>query len=216
MGYASMRRPMIDKRLNHIQMIDPSPEGSGTYWLTADSYVTDMLERAGIDYEVVTDHDLHAEGAAALAPYSVVLTGQHPEYHSVQSLDGVAQYIEGGGRFIYLGGNGFYWKVVPHEDGPWALEVRRAEGGIRLWAAEPGESYHAFDGSYGGLWRRLGRPPQGIVGIGFSTQETIPATPTASLPASWTRASPSCGRDRRPAGHRVRRPRLHGRRRGGA
>ena len=169
-GYASMRRPMIDKRLNHIQMIDPSPEGSGTYWLTADSYVTDMLERAGIDYEVVTDHDLHAEGAAALAPYSVVLTGQHPEYHSVQTLDGVAQYIEGGGRFIYLGGNGFYWKVVPHEDGPWALEVRRAEGGIRLWAAEPGESYHAFDGSYGGLWRRLGRPPQGIVGIGFSTQ----------------------------------------------
>ncbi|MBL6080230.1 N,N-dimethylformamidase [Belnapia sp. T18] len=169
-AYASMRRPMIDKRVNHIQMIDPSPEGSGTYWISADSYIIDMLDRHGIDYEVVTDHDLHAEGAAALAPYSVVLTGQHPEYHSEQTLDGIAGYIAGGGRFVYLGGNGFYWKVVPHGDGPWALEVRRAEGGIRLWAAEPGESYHAFDGSYGGLWRRLGRPPQSIVGIGFSTQ----------------------------------------------
>ena len=169
-AYASMRRPMIDKRVNHIQTMDPSPGGSGTYWITADSYVVDMLDRHGIDYEVVTDHDLHAEGAAALAPYSVVLTGQHPEYHSDQTLDGITGYIAGGGRFVYLGGNGFYWKVAPHGDGPWALEVRRAEGGIRLWAAEPGESYHAFDGSYGGLWRRLGRPPQSIVGIGFSTQ----------------------------------------------
>ncbi len=25
-------------------------------------------------------------------------------------------------------------------------------------------------GSYGGLWRRLGRPPQQLVGVGFSTQ----------------------------------------------
>lgn len=168
--YASMRRPMVDKRVNHIQAPDPSPDGSGTYWLAADSYITDMLDREGIAYEVVTDHDLHAEGAAALEPYNVVLTGQHPEYHSDRTLDAIADYIQGGGRFMYLGGNGFYWKVAVHPDGPWALEVRRAEGGIRLWAAEPGESYHSFDGSYGGLWRRLGRPPQSIVGVGFSTQ----------------------------------------------
>ncbi len=168
--YASMRRPMVDKRVNHIQTPDPSPDGSGTYWLAADSYITDMLDREGIAYEVVTDHDLHAEGVDALKPYNVVMTGQHPEYHSDQTLDAIAGYIQSGGRFMYLGGNGFYWKVAVHQDGPWALEVRRAEGGIRLWATEPGESYHSFDGSYGGLWRRLGRPPQSIVGVGFSTQ----------------------------------------------
>ena len=50
------------------------------------------------------------------------------------------------------------------------VELPRAESGIRLWATEPGESYHAFDGSYGGLWRRLGRPPQMLAGVGFSTQ----------------------------------------------
>ena len=38
------------------------------------------------------------------------------------------------------------------------------------WASEPGEYYHAFDGSYGGLWRRQGKAPQKIVGIGFTAQ----------------------------------------------
>jgi N,N-dimethylformamidase len=82
----------------------------------------------------------------------------------------LAAYLDQGGRFMYMGGNGFYWKIVPNAEGPWAFELRRAEGGIRLWETLPGESYHGFDGSYGGLWRRLGRPPQALVGVGFSTQ----------------------------------------------
>ena len=48
--------------------------------------------------------------------------------------------------------------------------MRRAEGGIRTWAAEPGEYYNALDGEMGGLWRRNGRLPQRLVGVGFSTQ----------------------------------------------
>ena len=35
---------------------------------------------------------------------------------------------------MYLGGNGFYWRVAAHQDLPGVLEVRRAEGGIRTWA----------------------------------------------------------------------------------
>ena len=50
------------------------------------------------------------------------------------------------------------------------LEIRRAEDGIRAWASEPGEYYNAFDGKYGGLWRRNGRPPQKLVGVGFTAQ----------------------------------------------
>jgi len=34
--------------------------------------------------------------------------------------------------------------------GPCPFELRRAEGGHPLWATQPCESYHAFDGSYGG------------------------------------------------------------------
>ncbi len=167
---STTRRPLIDKRVNQIHLVDPSEGGSGLYWVGADSYVTDLLTRKGIDFEVITDHDLHAEGVRLLASYTVVLTGQHPEYHTDQTLDALQAYLGQGGRFLYLGGNGFYWKVVPHGEGPWSLELRRAEGGIRLWETLPGEGYHAHDGSYGGLWRRLGRPPQQLVGVGFSTQ----------------------------------------------
>jgi N,N-dimethylformamidase len=71
---------------------------------------------------------------------------------------------------MYLGGNGFYWKVARHKEVPAAIEIRRGEGGIRAWAAEAGEYYNAFDGEYGGLWRRNGRPPQRLCGVGFTAQ----------------------------------------------
>jgi N,N-dimethylformamidase len=54
--------------------------------------------------------------------------------------------------------------------------VRRAEGGIRTWAAEPGEYYHQLDGRLGGIWRRNGRTPQALVGIGFSAQGPFEST----------------------------------------
>ena len=50
------------------------------------------------------------------------------------------------------------------------IEIRRGEGGIRAWAAEPGEYYNQFDGEYGGMWRRNGRPPQNLCGVGFTAQ----------------------------------------------
>lgn len=176
---ASMARPLIDKRVNQFIVMDPSADGSGTYWLTADTYIVDWLARAGIEHDIVTDHDVHAEGAAALAPYSVVLTGQHPEYHTDETLDAIEAYLGRGGRLVYLGGNGFYWRTVFHAEAPWALELRRAENGVRAWATEPGEGHHAFDGGYGGLWRRLGRTPNRLVGNGFSCQGTYLGFPYA-------------------------------------
>ncbi|MBI1775097.1 MAG: N,N-dimethylformamidase [Proteobacteria bacterium] len=167
---ATMARPMIDKRVNHFEMMDPAEYGSGCYWVCVDSYIIDWLTRAGLAHDVITDHDLHAEGAQLLQPYQVVITGQHPEYYTSQMLDGLEGFLGQGGRLMYFGGNGFYWKTVFHRQAPYALEVRRAEGGIRLWATEVGESYHAFDGSYGGLWRRIGRSAYRLVGNGFSSQ----------------------------------------------
>jgi len=128
------------------------------------------LEDKGYEFDIITDHELHAEGLDVLKDYSVVVTGSHPEYHTRDMLDGLAHYRDGGGRFMYLGGNGFYWKIAldPEKDG--VIEIRRGEGGIRAWAAEPGEYYNQFDGEYGGLWRRNGRPPQDLCGVGFSAQ----------------------------------------------
>ena len=80
------------------------------------------------------------------------------------------EYVDSGGRLAYLGGNGFYWRIATSAEIPDVVEVHRAEGGIRAWAAEPGEYFQALDGGYGGLWRRNGRPPQILCGVGFSAQ----------------------------------------------
>ena len=166
--YSSRLRPILTFRPRYLTFNDP--RGSGLRHYPADTHLLDWLQAHGIVYDVVTDEDVDAEGAALLAPYATVLTGSHPEYHTARTLDAHARYLDGGGRLIYLGGNGFYWRIATSPALPGVLEVRRAEGGIRAWDAQVGEYYHALDGAYGGLWRRNGRPPQQLVGVGFSAQ----------------------------------------------
>lgn len=71
---------------------------------------------------------------------------------------------------MYMGGNGFYWRVAFNDNVPGVIELRRAEDGIRDWSSQPGEYYHSFSGELGGLWRRIGRPPQRLVGVGMVSQ----------------------------------------------
>lgn len=153
--YSSRLRPLFSLRI-----------GERVWALNADTHLTDWLEHKNFDYDVITDDHLHAEGPSVLAPYRVVVTGTHPEYWSTRMLDSLEQWQGAGGRLMYMGGNGFYWRTAFHPDKPWLIEIRRAESGARYWETEPGESYHSFSGEYGGLWRRLGRAPQKVTGIG--------------------------------------------------
>jgi len=50
-----------------------------------------------------------------------------------RSLDALLHYRDGCGSLLYLGGNGFYWRVAVDDAG--TVEIRRGEGGIRAWAA---------------------------------------------------------------------------------
>lgn len=167
---SSWHRPMLNVRLGYITYPDEPIRASGLRHFPADSHLYYWLENQGYDYDIITDAELDAEGFDLLSQYSVVLTGSHPEYHTSAMLNAIEKYRDHGGRFCYLGGNGFYWKIArkPGQDG--IIEIRRGEGGIRAWAAEPGEYYNQFDGEYGGLWRRNGRPPQDLVGVGFTAQ----------------------------------------------
>ena len=168
-GYSSRLRPIMTMRHNFLTFDDPF--GSGMRHFPADTHLIDWLDAMEHGVDIITDEDLDDEGVDLIAPYKVVLTGSHPEYHTKGTLDALTEYAHRrGGRLMYLGGNGFYWRVARGDDYPGALEIRRAEGGIRAWAAEPGEYYNAFDGQYGGLWRRNGRPPQQLAGVGFSSQ----------------------------------------------
>ncbi len=180
---ATHLRPIFTTKLGYMNLYDP--KGSGLRHLQADTHLLAWLEAKGFSYDVISDHDLDEEGVEAIAGYKALLTGSHPEYHTTNSLDAIQAYRDGGGNLAYLGGNGFYWKIARHPENRDALEVRRAEGGIRAWAAAPGEYYHMFDGSYGGLWRRNGRPPQALAGVGFSSQGLFEGKGYRRMPASY-------------------------------
>jgi len=105
--------------------------------------------------------DLHEEGETLLHPYKRSPDGTHPEYQTTRTLNALRDYVTHGGRLVYLGGNGFYWRVGRNESLPEVLEVRRAEGGTRAWAAEPGElTITRRTGPTAGYGAENGRDPQ--------------------------------------------------------
>ncbi|WP_198368451.1 N,N-dimethylformamidase beta subunit family domain-containing protein [Roseomonas rosulenta] len=181
-AFSSRLRPILTMRPGYLTFNDA--RGSGLRHYPADTHLLAWLEAKGIAFDVITDEDLHEEGVALLEPYRVVMTGSHPEYHTLGTLDALAAYTRGRGRLMYLGGNGFYWRIAVTQTLPGMLELRRAEGGIRAWAAEPGEYWHQTDGAYGGLWRRNRRPPQMLAGVGFSGQGLFEGTHYRLLPAA--------------------------------
>ncbi|TDQ83328.1 N,N-dimethylformamidase [Dongia mobilis] len=150
----------------------------------ADTHLTDWLEKKGIPYDVITDDDLHAEGIECLRPYRCVMTGTHPEYYSKQMLDALQSYTNGGGRLMYMGANGFYWRIAYHPGLPGVIEHRRSEDGMRAWFSEVGEYHMSFTGELSGLWARNGRPPNMLVGNAFAAQGFINAVPYHRTPDS--------------------------------
>jgi N,N-dimethylformamidase len=157
--YSSRLRPILNTRPKH------------RLWnFGADLHVIDWLEATGQAYDVITDEELHRAGAAALKPYRAVLTGTHPEYHSRQMIQGIDDYLQGGGRLMYLGGNGFYWRIAFHPEKPGVIEVRRGENGTRTWIADAGEYYLSCTGEMSGLWRASGWSSHRLVGISFGSE----------------------------------------------
>ncbi len=156
--YSSMLRPVTNFR----------PTGR-VYKFCQDLFFIAWLEQAGIDYEVVTDDDLHSEGVSAISDYACIFTGSHPEYYTTEMKDAVETFLRDGGRFMYLGGNGFYWRTAYHPTLPGVVEVRRAGQGFLASNVE-GESNMSFTGEVAGTWLRVGRPPNLICGVGMVTQ----------------------------------------------
>ena len=162
--HASRLRPMTNLRFGRqINYLDN--EDAGLWQFNADLHITNWLEETGVSFDVITDEDLHEVGVGLLAGWRVMVTGTHPEYWSPEMMAALRAYLDGGGRLMYLGGNGFYWRIEFHPELPGVIELRRANG-MRAWHAQPGEGCHAFPPGPGGTWRELGQPPQRLVGVG--------------------------------------------------
>ena len=177
--YSSTRRPIVNMRPQFHHTVLATP-----HQFPADLHLLDWLEAQQFNYDVITDHLLHAEGTTLLESYRTIVTGTHPEYWSHEMLDALQEYLSNGGRLMYLGGNGFYWVTSFAQGRPHAVEIRRADG-IRAWEHEPGELGHNFSGEPGGLWRWRGKPPQQLVGVGFSAQGFDSSSPYRRQPDSY-------------------------------
>lgn len=157
--YSSGKRPVLNMKPKTLM-----------WSFNADTNLLAWLHAIEQPFDVITDQDLHREGEDLLKHYQVVITGTHPEYYSTPMLDGLDAWLAQGGRLMYMGGNGFYWRIAFDPHSSEVIEVRRAEDGTRAWAAQAGEYRHSFSDEYGGLWRRQGRAPNAMVGVGFAAQ----------------------------------------------
>jgi N,N-dimethylformamidase len=182
--YTSYHRPIVNMRPKHRL------SSMGVPWqFPADLSIIAWLEHKGYDYEVLTDEDLHVEGLEAIQSYRCLISGTHPEYYSERMLDATEDYISTGGRYIYMGGNGYYWNVAFRDNDSSIMEVRKLESRIGAWGVRPGEHYLATTGQRSGLWKNLGRPPQKIVGVGFIAESFESSRPYRRMPDSYHRTT---------------------------
>lgn len=158
-AYSTHKRPVMNLK----------PKG-GVWSFTADTNILAWLDRTRVPHDVITDDALHECGRELLDRYTVIVTGSHPEYWTTPMLDALEGWLSRGGRLMVMGANGFYWRTGVHGSMSGAIEVRRAEDGARAWISEPGEYVMETSGELGGLWRRIGRPPNRVTGSGFAAQ----------------------------------------------
>lgn len=181
--YSSRLRPILNMRPKYDFMLLSGGKGA-PHQLNADLHLVDWLHARGFAFDVLTDEDLHREGVALLKPYRAIVSGSHHEYWSAAMLDGMQAYLNGGGRFLYLSGNGMYWVTGMDAEEGHTIEVRRFAT-TRSWEAEPGEWHLSTTGELGGPWRFRGRAPQRLLGVGYAAEGFDRGRPYKRGPGSF-------------------------------
>jgi N,N-dimethylformamidase len=98
--------------------------GALTYNFTQDTHITAFLEHFGHDYDVITDELVDEEGVELLDQYDVIISSTHPEYVTIGMVNSLMKYTANGGRFMYIGGNGYFWSAGQHSELPGVMESR--------------------------------------------------------------------------------------------
>ena len=178
--FSSWKRPILNMR--------PKFRGGGVSFpwaFPADLSLLWWLENENYDFEIITDHDVHYKGSKVLQNYKAVINVTHPEYYSTEMLDATEEYLRNGGRFLYLGGNGYYWVTTTCRNDPSCIEVRKLDAGTRAWEAKAGECYLMSSGERSGIWRSRGRAPQKLMGVGFTSEGMDRSEPFERMPDSF-------------------------------
>jgi N,N-dimethylformamidase len=169
---------------SRLRPVTSQQPAAAPWGFPADNHLLAWLHEEGYKVDILTDFDVQQSGAALLKQYRVVISGSHPEYETAKGLKAMTQYVNNGGRLMYLGGNGYYWVTGMDSTGTYT-EIRRRDG-TELWQAAPGESVLTTTGEEGGLWRFRGRPPQQLLGVGFTAEGFVGARPYERQPDSFS------------------------------
>jgi len=104
----SFRRPNFPASMYE----PPKPRNSQ---IRSELWILNWLREAKYEVDVYSDIDFHC-GVEGLQDYKAVIVGAHSEYWSVEMMDHLQGYLDGGGHLLYLGGNGLYRKVEYSDD----------------------------------------------------------------------------------------------------
>jgi N,N-dimethylformamidase len=164
---SSRLRPVLSFRPRYDHFLTQAP-----WQFPADLHLIDWLTEMQYEFDVITDEDISYDGLERIDGYNVLITGSHPEHKDANYLDAIHAYKERGGRFMYMGADGFYWihTFHPAYGRGEVTEMRRCESGIRTWRADPGEYHHQSNGQLGGMWRFVGRYLHSVAGTGMSSE----------------------------------------------
>ena len=134
----SQLRPSTQHAVEATGLIDH------TLW--SDILLLQWLNGQGLDADCYADPDLHTSGDW-LAKYDVLVLGSHPEYWTDQARQHVVDFVAGGGRLIYSGGNGIYARVSYDE----SLDT--------ILSGRPDGTREVFS--------ELGRPTSQLLGVNY-------------------------------------------------
>jgi N,N-dimethylformamidase len=91
-----------------------------------------------------------------LNQYDVIITSTHPEYVTVGMMNSIGTFTAEGGRFMYVGGNGYFWSMGQHSELPGVMESRNF--------FDIADRYLS-NGKRGGLMWETGMQTGAIVGV---------------------------------------------------
>jgi hypothetical protein len=134
----SLRRPSTEMNVEVT--------GNMEHTLYSDILLTRWMSKENISFDSYNDTDLHLTDD--WTKYDAVVLGSHPEYWSEAMRQHMVNYVAGGGRLIYTGGNGIYERVSFSTDLS-QTNFRRSTG--------------ARD-TFGGL----GLPPSQLIGVNYT------------------------------------------------
>jgi N,N-dimethylformamidase len=128
------------------------------------------LEREGYPYDYYAETQLHA-GLVDLSAYRVLILSTHPEYWSREMYFRVKAWVhDGGGRLMYLGGNGLNC----------AVELSGAPDSMRVQNTDLSEWLPSRSLTVGTLPDRFGRvvePESRLLGVGSSLSGAMTSAP---------------------------------------